>query len=417
MTVRLVLIIMLLMPGVASAATVYINPACQVSGDGTTGAQCALSDGAPGPLRSWADVVWADGTVYAQKAGTVFHGQVEITASGASNHSRIVLTSYGPGPRAAIDGHGQQFGLFVRGAQAHITIANLEIYGVDTNTGNRFLMRLGNGTGQEASDIIVQDVILHGAVDPGGGNEADGIWGYCVDCTFDRVWIYDIPSDGIWLANVGHFTLRDSVIERVATSGRATGDCVQLGGTASALTVLRNKLDHSSTESKQAFGDFTTGATRAIVEDNTFLMATLGDQASNSKTVVISQTNLLFRRNRVIGGDWGLSFSGSGHIYDNEIRGARTNAWVAAGEGTVVTASGNVFDGGAVGLNLSRNGTLYLSQNILTNFGVAIQRGGSVRVIDDRNVFWQNTTNALWFAPAETNFYVDPFTVDHMRVE
>ncbi len=177
--------------------------------------------------------------------------------------------------------------------------------------GNRFLVRLGNGAGEEATDIHLIDLVLHSPVDPGGASEANAIWGYCADCTFDRLSIYDIPSDGLWLANVGHFTLRDSRCERVATSGRNTGDCVQLGGTATGLTVQRNILDHSSTEAKNAFIDLTMGGSGGVVEDNDFLMSTAGDQSTTSKALSLDVNNpsdLRIRRNRV--DRWRLEFCG-----------------------------------------------------------------------------------------------------------
>ena len=391
-------------------ATVYVDPSCTYNGDGTLGEPCATTVGATGPRNTWGGMPWQSGETYAQRANSTYAGMVDVTASGVSSDERITLTTYGSGSRAIIRGAGQQFGLYLRGAVSHITLSNLEVFGVDSGIGNRFLVRLGNGPGEEASDIHLIDLVLHDPVDPGGTSEADAIWGYCADCTFDRVQIYDIPSDGIWLANVGHFTLRDSRCERVATSGRNTGDCVQLGGTATGLTVQRNVLDHSSTEAKNAFIDLTSGGSGGVVEDNIFRMSSAGDQSITSKTLVLSMDHLTVRRNQVIGGDWNFSYSGSGELYDNEFVGARSRGWQAAGTGQSVHAYRNRFIGtsSAIGLNVFGGpGDIRLTDNLVSGSGLGIQRSNEVRVMDQQNTFWANTQHAVGLVLDGSTRYVD----------
>ena len=391
-------------------AMVYIDPSCAVHGDGAVGEPCANAPGGAGPRNTWVGMPWVSGETYAQRANSVYVGMVDVTTSGASKADRITLTTYGDGARAIIRGTGQQFGIYLRGAVAHVTLASMEVYGVDSGVGNRFLVRLGNGAGEEATDIHLIDLVLHSPVDPGGASEANAIWGYCADCTFDRLSIYDIPSDGLWLANVGQFTLRDSRCERVATSGRNTGDCVQLGGTATGLTVQRNVLDHSSTEAKNAFIDLTSGGSGGVVEDNIFRMSSAGDQSITSKTLVLSMDHLTVRRNQVIGGDWNFSYSGSGELYDNEFVGARSRGWQAAGTGQSVHAYRNRFIGtsSAIGLNVFGGpGDIRLTDNLVSGYGLGIQRSNEVRVMDQQNTFWANTQHAVGLVLDGSTRYVD----------
>lgn len=389
-------------------ATVYVDPSCTYNGDGTLGEPCATTVGATGPRNTWGGMPWQSGETYAQRANSTYAGMVDVTASGVSSDERITLTTYGSGSRAIIRGAGQQFGLYLRGAVSHITLSNLEVFGVDSGIGNRFLVRLGNGPGEEASDIHLIDLVLHDPVDPGGTSEADAIWGYCADCTFDRVQIYDIPSDGIWLANVGHFTLRDSRCERVATSGRNTGDCVQLGGTATGLTVQRNVLDHSSTEAKQALMDSTVGASFVLVEDNRFMMGLDGAQTTISKAVLLAPTsNLILRRNTFAGGDWNLGYSGSGEIYDNVFSGSRSSAWVVTGTGQHVHAYRNRFVGaGGVAVNASGGpGVVRLTENSISGYAVGVQDYDTIQIIDQANRMDANTRHAAGLMLDGSTYY------------
>lgn len=379
--------------------TVYVDPSCMYDGDGTVGSPCATSPGGVGPRNTWAGMEWISGVTYAQKAGSTYYGMIDVMGSGINISERITITTYGSGPRPIIDGNGQQFGIYLRGAVSHITVHGLEVRGVNAGVGNRFLVRLGNGPGEEANDVILSDMVIHSPIDPGGANEANGIWGYCANCTLDHVQIYNIPSDGIWLANVGNFIMRDCYIHHVATSGRNTGDCVQLGGTASTITVKNNILDHSSTEAKQCLGDFTLGGNGGVVEDNTIIMSTSGDQSVTSKALTLSVDNLVIRRNIVRGGDWVLSYSGNGEIYDNEFSDARSVLWQFSGADKRVHAFRNKFiasTGGVIGLNASNNlSEIRLTDNVWRNLQVAIQRGGTVRILDQCNTFWANVGHAV----------------------
>lgn len=389
------------------SATVYIDPSCAMQGDGSIGEPCAAAAGGAGPRNTWADMPWVSGETYAQKSNSTYVGLVDVPIGGASASERITLTSYGIGSRPRIVGAGQQFGIYLRGV-AHVTIAGFDVSGVDAGSGNRFLVRLGNSAGQAASDIHLMDMVLHSPIDPGGSSEANGVWGYCTDCTFDRVQLYDIPSDGMWLANIGHFVLRDSHCHHVGTSGRNTGDCIQLGGTASSIAMQRNILDHSSTEAKQALMDATVGASFVLVEDNRFMMGLDGAQTTISKAVLLAPvSNLILRRNTFAGGDWNLGYSGSGEIYDNVFSGSRSSAWVVTGTGQHVHAYRNRFVGaGGVAVNASGGpGVVRLTENSISGYAVGVQDYDTIQIIDQANRMDANTRHAAGLMLDGSTYY------------
>ncbi len=173
---------------------------------------------------------------------------------------------------------------------------------------------------------------------------------------------------------------------------------MQLGGTATGLTVQRNILDHSSTEAKNAFIDLTMGGSGGVVEDNDFLMSTAGDQSTTSKALSLAVNNLTIRRNRVIGGDWNFAYSGSGDISDNEFRGARSRGWQIVGTGQSVHAYRNRFIGGGVGIGVNASGpdgTVRLTDNTLSGYTVGVQRSDAVQVQSQGNRFWSNGQHAV----------------------
>jgi hypothetical protein len=81
----------------ARSATIYIDPTCGSSGDGTT-----TTCGVNGPFKTWAEVTWTVGNTYAQKGGTTAYEYITVGATGTAGNV-ITLTSYGTG-RATIDG-------------------------------------------------------------------------------------------------------------------------------------------------------------------------------------------------------------------------------------------------------------------------------------------------------------------------
>ena len=73
------------------AATYYVDPTCNSSGDGTT-----TTCGPHGPFKTWAKVKWAAGNTYSQKGGTTAYEQITVGASGTSGNV-ITINSYGSG--------------------------------------------------------------------------------------------------------------------------------------------------------------------------------------------------------------------------------------------------------------------------------------------------------------------------------
>lgn len=387
----------------ATAATVYVDPSCTNNGDGTATA-CAGAPAGAGPYNTWASVTFADGNTYAQNRGTTFIGQVTIAASGVSATSRITMDAYGSGAAPIIDGTGNQFGIYIDGARSHITVQNYEVFGVNSGgSADRFLVRLCNGVGSECTDIALANLVLHDPVDPGGVYEANGIWGYCADCTFDNLTIYNIPSDGIWLANVGNFTIKNSYIHTVATSGRSTGDNVQLGGTLTSLTVTDNIFDHRNTEAKQVFLDITTGGTSGLIRGNQFLMSIAGDQQAPGVTQALSLTTANVRiESNVIYGAWrGLVVGGSGAvIVGNYLYGSYGSLYLQAGNSLSTTMINNTFDGrgtsGVTGVNASGTGyAVTMQNNVLAGLATGISKGGTGTITETYNNFFGNTANGV----------------------
>lgn len=410
-------IVCVVYPAVGWAATIYVDPACANNGDGTATA-CAGAPAGAGPYNTWASVTFADGNTYAQNRGTTFTGQVTIAASGASATSRITMDAYGSGADPIIDGTGSQFGLYINGARSHITIQNYEVFGVNAGgSANRFLVRLCNGVGVECTDIVLANLTLHDPFDPGGIYEANGIWGYCADCTFDNLTIYNIPSDGVWLANVGTFEMRDSSIHDVATSGRVTGDCLQLGGSGTRIILTNNNFDHSSTEAKQAVLDQTT-ATSAYIVGNSFIMSTAQDQQSGAAVAFQAESTNSYIASNLFQGGWrAMAAAQNGNvIVGNLFTGAYSSLFLSASSGTTLTVAYNTFDGesapNVIGLNASGTGTtITVTNNIFTNLATAISEGGTVTVADSTNLFYNNGDNDSGFTINANSILANPLFV------
>lgn len=87
----------------ANTATVYIDPSCTNTGDGST-TSCASSPGGAGPFKTWGEVSWASGNSYFQKKGTTARELVTVGASGADSSHIITLGAYGTGAAPIITG-------------------------------------------------------------------------------------------------------------------------------------------------------------------------------------------------------------------------------------------------------------------------------------------------------------------------
>lgn len=79
-------LLVVLIPSLCWGASVYIDPTCPSSGNGTT-----TTCGANGPFKTWSEVSWASGNSYLQKKGTTAR---ELVTIGASS---VTLAAYGSG--------------------------------------------------------------------------------------------------------------------------------------------------------------------------------------------------------------------------------------------------------------------------------------------------------------------------------
>ena len=96
----LLAVALLLSPQLARAATYYVDPTCETSGDGTT-----TAPGPHGPFKAWGEItarnLWAPGNTYSQKGGTTTRENIVVGASGAPCKP-ITLNSYGTGKATII---------------------------------------------------------------------------------------------------------------------------------------------------------------------------------------------------------------------------------------------------------------------------------------------------------------------------
>jgi hypothetical protein len=340
----------------------------------------------------------------------------DIAESGSATNPTIIdgdCSSQGDLPRAALNANGMQFGVYILGPASHINIRNLEIYGVDTSTGsNRFLFRLCTITeGSSCKNITVSNLLLHDAIDPGGANEANGIWGICDECIIEKNEIYNISSDGIWLGSAKGTVIRDNHIHHVATNGRVTGDCVQLSN-ADNLYMHDNVLDHSNTDAKQAL--MIHSGTGIRVAKNKMMMSNARDQTDGvSKTLNIEAPGAIVEGNYITGGWAGLWVVGGGTQVRNNIISGAYGYQVAIGDGSTYDFYNNVVDckdlSNAIGFNNSGTGyTRSVKNNIFTRCSVAIQKGGTGTLNFDNNLLYQNLKDTLWFTMSGTNLVADP---------
>lgn len=412
------LLLTLLLPLSAWAASVYIDPSCANDGDGTADTPCAESPGGAGPYNVWSSATFTAGNSYLQKRGTTSTAQITIAASGNSATDRITLDAYGTGADPIINAPAAENGIYISGARSFITISDFEITGMAAGGDvMRRAVRLCTGSGTECTDIRLSSLTLHDIVDS-ATQESNGIWGYCSNCTFDDLTIYNIPSDGIWIANVGTFTITNSNIHDVATSGRVTGDCIQITGTGTRIVVQNNIFDHSSTEAKQAYLE-QTGATSALITGNQFIMSTAQDQQSGASVAFANSASNAYIASNLIQGGWrGMTGGKDGSVLTgNVFRGAYSSLFVTADSSIAFTMTNNTFDGediaSVIGINASGTSTtVQLHNNAFVNLATAVQKGGTVTFVDRNNLFYGNTANGSSYSPDASSILADPLFLD-----
>ena len=93
---RVVLFILVMcLPSIAFAETVYIDPTCAVDDDGTVGEPCASGIGKVGPRNSWKNIVWYGGISYLGKGGTSETLSNYLAGGSGTPGSLITIGSYG----------------------------------------------------------------------------------------------------------------------------------------------------------------------------------------------------------------------------------------------------------------------------------------------------------------------------------
>lgn len=342
--------------------------------------------------------------------------EISPSVSGIAGSPTIIdgdCSSRGDRSRATINAASRQYGIYVLQPASHIHLRNLEVYGVQAPVGqNTFPVRLCTaGTGNQCSFIVLDNMRIHDPVDPGGLNEATGVWGACDDCLIQNNEIFNIPSDGIWLSSAKRTVIRSNHIYNVATSGRNTGDNIQLQG-ADDLILEGNTLDHSSSEAKQVL--VIHSGSRIRVSGNTMIMSTARDQASgNSKVLQIQSPGAIVDANYIVGGWGGLWVAGGGTKISNNILTGAYGIHVSAYDVSDYDFYNNLVDcrglPGAIGFENSGSGYVRnLVNNIFVRCGYAVRKGGVGTLNFTSNLMHQNIDNDTWFSMNGSNRIADP---------
>lgn len=401
----------------------YIDPSCTNDGNGT-GESCAGSPGGVGAYNTWASVTFASDNTYAQKAGTTWtisaNQSILITASGASDSARIILTRYGTGADPIINATGNHYGIAITGARSFITLDHFEVYGVSMSAGSdNGLVRLCDSAGVFCTSITITNMTLHDAVSAGGGSSAQGIMAWCTSCIITDNTIYNIANDAINVVNVGsgNTVISRNIVQNVSTSS-VFGDGFQLSGTAATVTMIDNYCDHTSVEIKHCLIDQTT-TTTSYYANNKFLMSTLDAPSGTTYAVELDGPTGIVVGNILRGGHVCLQTSNANYvIYGNLLTGCYGFGWVFSGTNNTATFSNNTIDPtsftGIIAVDLSGSvaNTVGLYNNAITNAGTGVKKAGSVTVIDRNNLFFGNTANGSSYSPDASSVLADPLYIN-----
>lgn len=341
---------------------------------------------------------------------------ISPAASGSASSPTIIdgdCSSMGDRARAVIDASNRQYGIYVYQPASHIHLKNIEVYGVQAPPGqNTFPLRLCTlGAGNECSFIVVENMVIRDPRDPGGSNEATGIWGACNDCVIRNNKVFNIPSDGIWLSSAKRTVIQSNHIYNVATSGRVTGDNIQLTN-ADDLVLEGNVLDHSNTDAKQAL--VIHSGSRVRVSGNTMTMSTARDQTSgSSKVLQIEAPGATVEANYIVGGWGGMWVAGGGTKIRNNVLTGSYGIHVSAADNTDYDFFNNLIDcrglPGAIGFENSGSGYVRnLVNNIFVRCDFAVRKGGVGTLNFKTNLMFQNGDNDVWFSMEGSNLTADP---------
>lgn len=402
----------------AEAATSYVRPSANGpygSGDGSSYAEAFSGFGAVSV--SSGDTLKVCGSFTSADAST-HNILLKFGESGTSGDPTVIdgdCSADGDLAQATLDASGLQFGIYIWNGSSYITVKNIELFGVNSEPRyNRFLLRLGSTSGGDAvSNIIVSNMRIHDVVHLSDTTEANGIWGACNDCTIEENEIYNIPSDGIWLGQAENTEIINNYVHDVATSGMATGDCVQIANAPNAV-VQGNVLDHSNTDAKQAL-IVQIGSTNVQVKQNQLIMSTARDQTQDaSKTAFILSDGVVVSGNYITGGAYGMQVGGNNVEISNNVIANTYVASVLAGDNNnaqywynnTVHCSGQSSSGFVLsGINYRRT----LKNNIIVGCDIPVLRLGTPsEFVFENNLLFNNAQNVRHFTMSDNNINGDP---------
>lgn len=373
-----------------------------------------------GKLRnSWADVVWAAGDSWYQRADSEFVGAVGFGAGGISASVRSVMGMYGSGAKPIIRPTGSTRAITLGGtpARSYVTIQDYTIYGGNSGANRRCI---GAGStadpclGLQLSRLTCRDVASDGSTD------CNAIFVEGDDLVVEDCDISEIADDAIWNTGRNARVVRNR-IKRVGISGRTAGDCIQLvgrSGDAGSFYVAWNDCDHSDNNQKQ--GIIVSGAASGsggTVEHNTVVgPANVGGAYVG---ILVDQPNANIRRNVTRGGTYGIMVqspqtveaniiiaSGIGLIFED--LGAGSNNAVARHNLIIGTADYAIYGNGTTGTGASAR------NNLVVNCAKgSLMKSGMTR---SHNLFWNTAQIDDGGAGAGTNnVLADPLLLDPAR--
>jgi hypothetical protein len=250
------------------------------------------------------------------------------------------------------------------------------------------------------SNSIVTGVEVHSCRFYGsnaGTAETSAIHLFGADCVIEGNEFWDISDDAIWVKG-DRAHIYDNRIERINTSGRNVGDCIQLGGRCDDFSVHDNYLDGSAGANKQCF--IISGAsagTGGVFEDNECI------GGNNTQTCVYSdQPGTIIRRNRCVNGAYSIYANAEVDIYSNlcESTYPQDGAIYLTAAGCEVYNNTVLWTGAGVGGSSGTGSGIYMEagqvstarNNILIGCGRGIRLDETV-ASESYNVFYNCTSN------------------------
>jgi hypothetical protein len=235
-------LLLVLLPAQVLAATVYIDPSCPNSGDGTT-TVCG-ANGGTGPYKLWSSVTWTAGNTYAGKGGTTASESVTVGATGTAGNV-ITVTSYGTGQHTISSAGGTAITAIDR---SYLTITNMKFatgtgHGIDiqssgavsnlTITNNTFntVKQHGIKMGSNDNASVISTVMI-----TGNSFTSIGLGGI----TYPQI---PAGNSGIWSDHM----ISDNYFTTVGRDGALPAiDMLMIGGTTAKY--LRVQIERNTIE-------------------------------------------------------------------------------------------------------------------------------------------------------------------------